>query len=343
MIELKDDRLVFSFPEVHPSARVTIEFQRTLRIPDDDKDYPLPPGLGAFPLFHVDDYASNVPEPWQKRGGVMMPMYQAEAMWINFTPFTDPDREVEYPFAVKIATGKVNAVSGSDWKKGLHRKPEQDYVVIPEQPWLDGYCVENGIIRQFVAMPLGSGYSAEEQITGKAEYGGLQIQVYPMKRKVFEKRFPKRTYDTNSYDSMILREPVCCCYGPDMGLAPGGRMRQNIERDPFGINDWDRSNTSRCYVHIANSMVWQGITHTDPPHPPPTSKSYTDAGLPWFEWYSDRSAPLKGSKTLSTLKSVAKLGQKKNEAPLHENESVTPDNIIALRSQHIKRNQVREY
>ena len=38
MTELKDDRLVFSFPEVHPSARMTIEFQRTLRIPDDDKD-----------------------------------------------------------------------------------------------------------------------------------------------------------------------------------------------------------------------------------------------------------------------------------------------------------------
>jgi hypothetical protein len=31
-------------------------------------------------------------------------------------------------------------------------------VVLPEQPWLDGYCVEKGYIRQFVAMPLGEGY-----------------------------------------------------------------------------------------------------------------------------------------------------------------------------------------
>ena len=33
------------------------------------------------------------------------------------------------------------------------------------------------MIRQFVAMPLGAGYTAEEQITGEAEHGGLQIVV----------------------------------------------------------------------------------------------------------------------------------------------------------------------
>ena len=54
MIELKNDRLVFSFPEVHKNAKLTISFQRTLRIPDDGKDYPLPPGLGQFPMKHVD-------------------------------------------------------------------------------------------------------------------------------------------------------------------------------------------------------------------------------------------------------------------------------------------------
>jgi hypothetical protein len=41
-------------------------------------------------------------------------------------------------------------------------------------------------------MPLGAGYSAEEQLTGEAEYGGLQMLVYPMKAEVFERRFPKR-------------------------------------------------------------------------------------------------------------------------------------------------------
>jgi hypothetical protein len=39
-------------------------------------------------------------------------------------------------------------------------------MVSPEQPWLDGFAIEKGVIRQFVAMPLGDGYSVEEQVTG---------------------------------------------------------------------------------------------------------------------------------------------------------------------------------
>ncbi|MCZ0953279.1 MAG: hypothetical protein OXJ56_11880, partial [Rhodospirillaceae bacterium] len=152
MITLEDDVLEFRFPEVHKQARCSIEFQRTLRIPDDDKTYPLPPGLGNFPLRHLDDHAARVPEAWRRRGGVVLPMHQAEALWINF--FTG----YGYPFAVKIATGKICAVTGDTWVNHLNRDP-QDYVVVPEQPWLDGYCVEKGVIRQFVAMPLGEGYT----------------------------------------------------------------------------------------------------------------------------------------------------------------------------------------
>ena len=42
MIELVDDNLVFSFPEVHPKAKLTIALRRTLRVPDDGGTYPLP-------------------------------------------------------------------------------------------------------------------------------------------------------------------------------------------------------------------------------------------------------------------------------------------------------------
>ena len=156
-------------PPAKAEPATTVFFQRTLRIPDDGKTYPLPPGLGLFPLVHVDDYAKNVPSTWNKRGGVMMPMYQAEALWIQF--------HGQYPCAAKVATGKINAVSGKSWSTGLGQEP-QDYLALPKQPWLDGYCVERGLIRQFMAMPLGKGYSTEEQITGEAEHGGLQLQVY---------------------------------------------------------------------------------------------------------------------------------------------------------------------
>ncbi len=84
MIELKNDSLVFSFPEIHQDAQCSINFQRTLRLPDDNREYSLPPGLARFPLSHVDDYGERVPGNWLTHGGVFLPMYQAEAMWLNF-------------------------------------------------------------------------------------------------------------------------------------------------------------------------------------------------------------------------------------------------------------------
>src|SRR5581483_4937247 len=162
----------------HSACIITleIEFQRTLRIPDDGKIYPLPAGFGRFPLRHLDDYKETVPASWMERGGVLMPMYQSEALWINF--------RTRYPFAVKVAAGKINALTGGLWNGGLESDP-QNYLVLPEQPWLDGFAVQKGVIRQFVAMPLGSGYSMEEQISGRANIGGIQLQVFPMRAEAY--------------------------------------------------------------------------------------------------------------------------------------------------------------
>lgn len=340
MIFLKHDRLEFSFPEVHEEAKCYIELMRTLRIPDDGKNYPLPPGLGRFPLRHVDDFACRLPGSWLERGGVMLPMYQSEAMWIHLYSKCVGDRDTYYPFAVKIATGKINAVTGETWSNGLSDDP-QDYMVIPKQPWLDGYVVEKGFIRQFVAMPLGSGYSAEEQITGEAEHGGIQIIAYPMRRKVFEQRFPVgrkegiRVRSAPPAPESMSREGAGA-----MGLAPGGRMKQEIYTDPYGIDDWDAGTSSRCFIAITNSLMWRSITGDNPPTVPPTAEEYTRRGLPWFDYYDDATA-VDGTDTLKGLKSVVELGVEKGDAPLPENESVTPHNIVAIRK-NLKENQVRE-
>jgi len=345
MIELKNDHLVFSFPEVHPKARLRIDFQRTLRIPDDGRDHFLPPGLGSFPIRHVDDYAGRVPYGWLEHGGVMLPMHQAEAMWLNFDSAYIPEHETSYPFAVKIAAGKIDAVTGENWTNGLHGLP-QDYMVVPEQPWLDGFCVEKGTIRQFVAMPLGEGYTAEEQISGKAEHGGLQIIVYPMKREVFERRFPKVERRQIRVHEMGMESLAKCCTAPpgidaDMGLAPGGRMKQEIFEDPYGYEDWDRHTKSRCFVHLANSIMWRAITGEAPPTVPPTSKQYSQAGLPWYDYYNADTAALEGSEILDDLKSVIQMGYEKGEYPLPENEPAIPKRVIRLRK-GLERNQVRE-
>lgn len=325
MIELRNDRLEFSFPEVHPAASFSIDFQRTLRIPDDGTDYALPPGLGRFPVRHVDDFGDRISGTWRRHGGVMLPMYQAEALWLNFGGAGWRGRS--YPFAVKVATGKINAVTGEGWMEGLNRDP-QDYVVVPNQPWLDGYCVTKGIIRQFVAMPLGKGYTAEEQVTGEAEHGGIQIVAYPMKREVYERRF--RPVVRGVADHAALYAPAAFGAMADMGLSPGGRMRQEIYDDPFDLADWDLRHGSRCFVHLANADLWRHITGTNPPTRPPTAAQYTQAGLPWFEYYGADQTAVSGSSTLSGLKSVVEMGGAKGETPVPENESVSPGNVVKL-------------
>lgn len=135
MIELKHSQLSLRFPDVHLHAVCQLNFQRTLRIPDDNRAYPLPPGLGRFPLEHVEDHSSRLPSAWVARGGVLLPMYQAEALWIRFSSGFDMQTGTSYPFAIKIAAGKINVVTGDTWSNALVKDP-QDYVVVPGQPWL---------------------------------------------------------------------------------------------------------------------------------------------------------------------------------------------------------------
>ena len=309
MIELYDDRLIFRFPKVHEDARLEVDFQRTLRIPDDNRAYPLPPGLGRFPLSHVDDHLERLPAEWGQRGGVFLPMYQAEAVWLSFGG--------SYPMAIKVAAGKISALTGESWTNELSERP-QDYLVVPAQPWLDGFCVEQGLIRQFVAMPLGVGYSAEEQLTREARHGGLQIAVYPMK--------------ASSYEAMreaYVEEPLFAAMAapaPDdeMGLAPGGLMRQEIYEDPHGFEVWDESVRSRCFVHILNSVQFLGATGGEPPHEPVSAQDYSEAGLPWFEYYGGDLEALAGAAKLAGLDSVAAKSLKVGDGVVAGNEPVTP-------------------
>ena len=324
-IEITDDRLFFRFLGIHMIANLKIDFQQTLRIPDDNRAYNLPPGFGRVPLSRVDDYSEILPDRWNEHGGVFLPMYQAEAMWINF--------QGDYPMAVKIAAGKINAVTGKAWNEELSDEP-QDYLVVPGQPWLDGFCVEKGLIRQFVAMPLGEGYTVEEQLTGEAEHGGVQIAVYPMKRSVYKEKFGFPEASRIEQPSA----PLACGENlPEMGLAPGGLMRQEIYKDEHGIEAWDTSLCSRCFVHIVNSVQILHLTGCKPPGMPPTAQDYTRAGLPWFDYYGGDLQALGGAKELAGLDSVASVKLKKGEGFLSDNEPVTPAVVKKL-----NRTMVRE-
>jgi hypothetical protein len=300
MITLEGNSLVVRFPEVHRLAESRISFQRTLRIPDDGENYPLPPGFGEFPIHHVDDHAQSVPRKWTERGGVFLPMYQSEALWINFSH--------EGPIALQIAAGKINAVNGEDWREDMQREP-QSYVVTDQQPWLDGFCVEKDIIRQFVAAPLGTGATVEEQLTGEAEFGGIQVKAWPLKRErylEFERALAERPMFCG-FEMDADYAPSESSSSPEMGLGMGGRMRQQIYEDFYDASDWDLETSSRCFIHLVNSEAYAEITGQLPPYRPYCMEDYVRAGLPWFDYYDDAKT-LEGAGRLRGLRTVREFG-----------------------------------
>ncbi|KAL8947960.1 MAG: hypothetical protein Q9222_005807 [Ikaeria aurantiellina] len=167
---------------------VSISFQRTVRVPDNqDKNF-LPPSLGTFPLYSAASFSHTLPDT--------MAAKEREAMWIRF--------KSEEAFAIKIFLGGVNAVSGEPMKENpattLRRQTKmadgkmiQDYVVTPKQLWLDGIASNQGSVRQFVAVPFGSGYSVEAQMTGEEVNGGMQFLVVPSTHKSLILDRPYRT------------------------------------------------------------------------------------------------------------------------------------------------------
>ena len=293
--------LVFRFPEVHERARLGIAFERTMRVPDDGDEYPLPAGLGALPLSYVEDHANNLSGQEVSRGGVLMPMYQSEATWIDFSG--------HYPMAVKIAAGKINAVTGESWTDTLHSEP-QDYMTTPRQPWIDGFYVDENTVRQFVAEPLGQGKTVEEIMTGVDEWGGLQIVVYPMKAEEYKKRFEQPVSRRSSQDEEIIPclSRVMNYKAPTMGLAAGGRISQKIYKDPYDLSVWDLDSASRCFVHIVNSEQYQQITGQPAPHRPITKKEYLKRGIPWFDHYGEGKA-LPGGDFGALTDKVVSVGQ----------------------------------
>lgn len=259
---------------VRAGEHLAISFERTLRIPDDGKAYPLPPGLGLFPIRRLgDDY--------------VIPMYQSEALWIAF------EGAWWKPNAVKVGIGGIDALTGEAWSEELRGDP-QNYLVAPDQPWLDGINSGHETVRQFVAMPLGSGLTVEGQLTGEETVGGLQFVVYEPKPG----RFPDEEPEPGPPTEGVAFESI------DMGLAAGGQMTQKIYPDTYGIDSWDPTRRTSIRVRIVNSEEWRALTGEAPPLTPVDAAAYTKAGLPWFALYDEERGDIAPSEKLRGVRSV---------------------------------------
>jgi len=299
---------------------VQVRFIRTLRLPETGT-HPLPPGLGEFPLRRVEDYPETVPAEWLARGGVMLPVYLREAMWLSFGGTSEPA-------ALQVGVGKVCAVSGKPWSPRPARKP-QNYVVLPRQPWLDGINSGKGTVRQFVAVPLGLGATVEGQVTGEEVWGGVQLQSFPLndtalhawreeQRRLAEAaESRRRSAAASGYGGAMPMAPGSAPQwgapapagsapraAAAMGLGVGGSMRQEVYKDDRPLSDWATTAAGRVFVHLVTPPEWRRITGEAPPPSPVDRAAYTRAGLPWFDYYDQDAADLDPTDALGEVKPV---------------------------------------
>ncbi len=287
---------------------------RTLRTPYDTISE-LPAGLGTFPIYKVSDFKSGVPDNWQGEF-YFMPMYRSEALWMNFGHRT-------HPTAVIVAAGAINAVTGRRMEKAVLEK-DQNYIVTPPQPWIDGWKDESGTVYQFVAAELGSGETIERQLTGQEKIGGIQIAVFqPKDLKIFaQARQREHVYDSEDEEMYELvfaggylgAVPTLGGGSPvkSMGLGRGGRIRQKIYPDPHGFDTWRESPESSTCIYLVRSEDFKTITGEDPPHKPITEEDYRRHGIPWFELSDKDKGDTKGNLKFGVAKPV---GTKDSDKP----------------------------
>jgi len=125
-----------------------------------------------------------------------------------------------------------------------------------------------------------------------------------------------------------------------MGLAPGGRMRQEIYDDPYGLAEWDLHHSARCFIQPRQRRAVAEYHGGADPTPPVTAQMYEWFRLPWFEYYAADLIALPGAAPLAGLTSVGTLAAQKGQ-PLADNAPVTPGQVIVLGTKDGKR-AVRE-
>ena len=122
------------------------------------------------------------------------------------------------------------------------------------------------VVNQFVAKALGQGYTAEEQLTGEAEFGGIQIIVYPLKQAYWDLMVAAHNTRYAVAPPSLMRsfsmhgsgvEMACSASGlsassesASMGMGLGAQIRQVIHAPTLPLDAWDMNNGVRLFVHL---------------------------------------------------------------------------------------------
>ncbi|KAF8542008.1 hypothetical protein BDD12DRAFT_803226 [Trichophaea hybrida] len=167
-VEMKDslDHISNQFESIKvitkESEYLDISFRRTVRIPDDGRVHKLPPDLGCFPIFNVENFKALLPKEMAITEGLFFPMYLDQdyiiipgQMWLDGIA-TEPGivRQLVISTMCPDPAGNHNA--------GI---PPMSLFDLPPT--------------STIGSTSPSGSSIEYQATGSDTVGGIQLQILP--------------------------------------------------------------------------------------------------------------------------------------------------------------------
>jgi tetratricopeptide (TPR) repeat protein len=118
-----------------------------------------------------------------------------------------------------------------------------------------------------------------------------------------------------------------------MGIAAGGSIKQQIQRDTFGADAWDSSAKRMVIIRIVNSAAFQKITGKPPPETPVTLETYQAKRMPWFDSYDEAVESVTPARKFSFLKTVAAIARLRGKDISDDHASIEVDSDLVERIQ----------
>lgn len=138
---------------IHNDFQITVH--KTQLVEVNDKVHKLPPDLGTVKGYKVADYFC--PPTWSK-DGYFITLEENQAIYFDFQ---DNEQCACLPFIQKVNPITLEQIN---IEKGLSKEHMQNYLVCPDQKWLDGYCNESGVVYQFLITKEGLGFAVSENV-----------------------------------------------------------------------------------------------------------------------------------------------------------------------------------
>lgn len=282
-----NNSLHFRFPEIHPRVSCHIDFERTLRLPDPlDRRRPLPGRAGVFAPLPIDRFADRLPPEIIERGGLIMPMWQADALWLGLWQWNG---FVHYVFALRLAWNDLNVVTGQEAGETIEARP-QNYVILDGQEWLDGVGGPGVRFRQFVAPKPRPGTPLAARLANT-----IRISAHPLKYENLPPRVRRllETDHMSDYAFHLLRRRFD-------GLVEGiGDVQEIVIDRDYDRAAWHEDIVAECIVTVVDAVTWKEITGEWPPQRPMTESDYGRNHMPWAADYEE---PLITSDQLTRLR-----------------------------------------